>query len=832
VSNSPQSASSKLKYLFSGVNKGSWRKETPGMNSKLGLLEKSTSPSAKNKTMVALLSKKKSHRNFQGEDLSNFFTKKSKMDSSQGSQRKVDISELLNQNMRKYVANIGSRNSSQASVERSGSSRIKKESFTPLARRVNRIVIIPKDTKRDLERTKQSMDRQDKASSPRMAKHGSSNKFVPNIFRNVSEENKGAHCKDHKPKVLSKRSSNFHFTPWTGNQRAKSPNEVTAFTHRLGNISSPNGDRLKKYMEERNKVLPESESSPKLSVARGGRNLGTLFNDLVKNICERYKVKDTREMMHQGDGLNRSKVSLKRKMQNLNFSIKDAPPSYPISRNERLNLDVSCSRKTSVLKEVSRKMSVARQPSPCFDIQIDYEKNEANEQSVAVSKYSERASENPAKSGWRGSNKNSSPQSPDGMSRSLLHGMGDYGERLSEKGAPAFILANQLTIPRSKAPSLSQKIDLYEGEIDELENQCSEKYEALVQENPEIIILSDIIKGYFHKDSLAEDFKTDLSFYQIGKCIGKGSFGKVYFGIQLLTGLEVAIKMIHKKSLAKDANSKFKIENEIALLLKARSSPRVIKLLEVFEDEETFYIVMEKAGQGDLLSYLRAQGVMPERKAKDIIIDIVHGLMDIHKIGIIHRDIKLDNILLMNNFGAKLADFGISKQLGRNEILRDQCGTPAYLSPEMILNKGMDGYSSDVWSLGILLHAIVLGRVPFKSEQLNDLYQKIVDSPFVLPQKPATSEEFKDLVHLLLQKNPNSRIRLPDILNHEWLGDHLKTKEKIKIVNTQEKNKLLAEFLLERLGFPSGYLRKSVHENAANHATACYMNLLSSLCDE
>jgi serine/threonine protein kinase len=147
----------------------------------------------------------------------------------------------------------------------------------------------------------------------------------------------------------------------------------------------------------------------------------------------------------------------------------------------------------------------------------------------------------------------------------------------------------------------------------------------------------------------------------------------------------------------------------------ASNTNKVVRLLEVFENENYVFFVMEYAQRGDLLNYMKKFGVMPEFKAKNVFFDIILGLEYLHSRNIIHRDIKLDNILLSDKFRAKIADFGISRINPEGNVLFEQCGTPAYLAPEIIKNEGYSGFATDIWSLGILLHTLLLGKVPFKA---------------------------------------------------------------------------------------------------------------------
>lgn len=137
-------------------------------------------------------------------------------------------------------------------------------------------------------------------------------------------------------------------------------------------------------------------------------------------------------------------------------------------------------------------------------------------------------------------------------------------------------------------------------------------------------------------------------------------------------------------------------------------------------------IVMEYAGGGDLLRLIRRKGKLDEGDTKYIFKQIVYGIAHIHCRSVIHRDIKLDNILLDSEKGVKICDFGVSKIIKKGEVIKEQCGTPAYLAPEIIQDTGYEGFYVDIWSLGVLLYAMLTGTVPFKAVNLEDLHKLIM----------------------------------------------------------------------------------------------------------
>ncbi len=276
---------------------------------------------------------------------------------------------------------------------------------------------------------------------------------------------------------------------------------------------------------------------------------------------------------------------------------------------------------------------------------------------------------------------------------------------------------------------------------------------------------------------------TNLSYYKLLKLIGTGSFGKVLLAECILTGKLVAIKAFDKEYL-KDPYSKNKVTREI-YLQRNISHENVIRLFEVFYNETHLFIVMEYACNGDLLHYLKSKKRLSEAEARKLFRQIVYGLAHIHCRSILHRDIKLDNLLLDEDMSVKICDFGVSRIIGKCQLIKEQCGTPAYLAPEIIINKGYSGYNSDIWSLGIVLYAMLCGTVPYRGNSLQELIDDIRAKEILYP--PFISKESKDLISKLIVVDPYKRMCIADILKHPWfLGNSLPFNEENAIVVKEE----------------------------------------------
>jgi len=333
--------------------------------------------------------------------------------------------------------------------------------------------------------------------------------------------------------------------------------------------------------------------------------------------------------------------------------------------------------------------------------------------------------------------------------------------------------------------------------------------------------------------------------------IGKGAFGKVFLGVHLLTGKHVAVKSIEKKYIKEESSQK-KIFQEV-LILKKMKHQKVIKLLEVFENKRYLFIVLEYASKGDLLRYVKRKGRLSEEAAKELFKQIVSGLRYCHQNLVLHRDIKLDNILLDENRTVKICDFGVSRFVKKGQVIKEQCGTPAYIAPEIIRDKGYEGCYADIWSLGVVLYAMVTGTVPFKADNIEDLHKVILKGKYSAPS--FLSENCKDLISKMLKLNPYSRINIDVLDEHPWFenaevpgrresvssgltdtsqlfnldrracsmdkGSKRSSLSGTEVENTiQIVDPVISQ--VEELGFSREFILNSINSNSCNHAAASY----------
>uniref|UniRef100_A0A673Z8M4 non-specific serine/threonine protein kinase n=1 Tax=Salmo trutta TaxID=8032 RepID=A0A673Z8M4_SALTR len=259
--------------------------------------------------------------------------------------------------------------------------------------------------------------------------------------------------------------------------------------------------------------------------------------------------------------------------------------------------------------------------------------------------------------------------------------------------------------------------------------------------------------------------------YRLLKTIGKGNFAKVKLARHILTGREVAVKIIDKTqlnptSLQKDVLSSLAILINRLFLSSLLFSP--VKLFEVIETEKTLYLIMEYASGGEVFDYLVAHGRMKEKEARAKFRQIVSAVQYCHQKRIVHRDLKAENLLLDADMNIKIADFGFSNEFTLGSKLDTFCGSPPYAAPELFQGKKYDGPEVDVWSLGVILYTLVSGSLPFDGQNLKELRERVLRGKYRIPFYMSTDCE--NLLKKLLVLNPGKRSSLEQIMRDRWMN--------------------------------------------------------------
>ncbi|KAF9926760.1 hypothetical protein BGZ67_007966 [Mortierella alpina] len=253
--------------------------------------------------------------------------------------------------------------------------------------------------------------------------------------------------------------------------------------------------------------------------------------------------------------------------------------------------------------------------------------------------------------------------------------------------------------------------------------------------------------------------------YLLGKTLGKGSSGCVKLARHRKTTEQVAIKIISKASLANRAAVNRGIEREIAIM-KLINHPHVIRLYDVYETDKELYLIMEYVSGGELFEYLVNKGRLDEAEALRFFQQIIVGLAFCHKRKICHRDLKPENLLLDDRMNVKIADFGMASLQKSGRLLETSCGSPHYASPEVVTGMKYDGSSSDIWSCGIILYALLTGHLPFDDENIRQLLSKVKSGKFYMPTD--ISAGARDLISRMLIVNPKRRITMQGVIMHPW----------------------------------------------------------------
>jgi len=258
--------------------------------------------------------------------------------------------------------------------------------------------------------------------------------------------------------------------------------------------------------------------------------------------------------------------------------------------------------------------------------------------------------------------------------------------------------------------------------------------------------------------------------YEIGKTLGEGTFGKVKWAVDSTNGQQVAIKILDKDKIQRQ-NMGAQIKKEISIMKMVRH-PNVVKLYEVLASRTKIFIVLELVTGGELFDKIVAEGRFAATQARFYFRQLIEGVRYCHSQGVAHRDLKPENLLLDSRGYLKISDFGLSAlytgegDSTRTTLLHTTCGTPNYVAPEVLNDKGYDGRAADVWSCGVILYVLLAGFLPFDEPHMSALFKKIQKAEYVYPSW--FGEHEKDLIDKILIPDPTKRIGVADIMKHPW----------------------------------------------------------------
>lgn len=253
------------------------------------------------------------------------------------------------------------------------------------------------------------------------------------------------------------------------------------------------------------------------------------------------------------------------------------------------------------------------------------------------------------------------------------------------------------------------------------------------------------------------------------RCLGSGTWSKVYYATRQSDGVESAVKIVAKAKL-KPHERDF-ATTEAACLELLNGHRHIIRLYQHLEDETNHYLFLELCKGGDLFSVIETYGRLPENSVRRIFLQLLEAVRAMHMVGVVHRDLKLENILLVEP-GPEcqrlvICDFGLSAILTQpDELLSAWVGSPEYASPELV-NKRPYRYEADIWALGVILYALAVGCHPFSAETIAGTFHRIRNEPARVPEH--VSPLLRDLLAKMLNKDGSKRITLEGIYTHPFL---------------------------------------------------------------
>ncbi|XP_063303943.1 hormonally up-regulated neu tumor-associated kinase isoform X1 [Pelobates fuscus] len=320
--------------------------------------------------------------------------------------------------------------------------------------------------------------------------------------------------------------------------------------------------------------------------------------------------------------------------------------------------------------------------------------------------------------------------------------------------------------------------------------------------------------------------------YLIGRKLGEGSFAKVREGLHVVTGEKVAVKVIDKKKAKKDTyvTKNLRREGQIQQMIR---HPNITQLLDILETENSYYLVMELCCGGNLMHKIYEKKRLEENEARQYIRQLILAVEHLHRAGVVHRDLKIENLLLDENNNIKLIDFGLSNCagiLGYTDPFSTQCGSPAYAAPELLARKKY-GPKVDVWSIGVNMYAMLTGTLPFTVEpfSLRALYQKMVDKD-MNPLPANLSPGAVSFLRSLLEPDPVKRPNIQQALANRWLNENYHGKGTHTVtypnrIHLEDLSQNVVLHMSEKLGYKHSDVINVILSNRACHTLTIYFLL-------
>ncbi|XP_034149306.1 hormonally up-regulated neu tumor-associated kinase homolog A [Esox lucius] len=332
---------------------------------------------------------------------------------------------------------------------------------------------------------------------------------------------------------------------------------------------------------------------------------------------------------------------------------------------------------------------------------------------------------------------------------------------------------------------------------------------------------ADILRNFYHTKRVGN--------YLIGRKLGEGSFAKVREGLHAMTGEKVAVKVIDKRKAKKDSyvTKNLRREGHIQQMIR---HPNITQLLDILETDNSYYLVMELCPGGNLMNRIYDKKKLDERETQKYVRQLVMAVEHLHRAGVVHRDLKIENLLLDEQDNIKLIDFGLSNCagiLGYSDPFSTQCGSPAYAAPELLSRKKY-GPKVDVWSIGVNMYAMLTGTLPFTVEpfSLRALHQKMVDKD-MNPLPPSLSTAAICLLKKLLEPDPAKRPNIHQVMADSWLqlANANTGAPYLNRIHIEEINHMVLLHMTERMAYKHSEVLSAVLTNRACHTLAVYFLL-------
>ncbi|EGG16965.1 putative protein serine/threonine kinase [Cavenderia fasciculata] len=317
--------------------------------------------------------------------------------------------------------------------------------------------------------------------------------------------------------------------------------------------------------------------------------------------------------------------------------------------------------------------------------------------------------------------------------------------------------------------------------------------------------------------------------YEIGKTLGNGSFGKVKLGTNIFTKEKVAVKFIKENKLSSKQRETCMREIEI---MKLMDHPNIVRLLDVVEKKEDkmSFLVVEYVSGGELFDYIVAREFIKEKEARKFFRQMISAIEYCHANLVVHRDLKPENLLLDSNGNIKISDFGLSNIIMPGKLMDSFCGSPLYAAPEILKAEKYLGPPVDIWSLGVILYAILCGSLPWEGDNQAEISYNSVHGNYADPTH--LSKEAVHILRRMIQPSPKSRATLEELKMHRWTNTDYDTPPPSFLSIREPVYEIRDELMphLMSLGFSDEQeVRKLILQNVQCRAVSIYHLLLDNL---